>query len=98
MVTRGFSSETFCYEAIAAREYDKRAFQVYTLFDFDRSGEDARKSLTEKLIRFADEAGVNVNVDALLLDEEDVDWLREARRPQANTQADRNWPATSLVS
>ena len=93
MVTRGFTSETFAYEAIAAREYDKRAFQVYTLFDFDRSGRDAQKSLTEKLIRFADEAGVNVNVDALLLDEEDVDWLKlPTRAPKRNTQADRNWP------
>jgi hypothetical protein len=49
MVTRGFSSETFCYEAIAARDGDDRPYYVYYLGDFDRAGVDAARSLEEKL-------------------------------------------------
>src|SRR6478672_1772313 len=49
MVTRGFASETFCYEAIAARNGDHRPYHVYYLGDFDRSGQDAARSLREKL-------------------------------------------------
>ncbi len=48
MVTRGFSSETFCYEAIAARGADDRTYYVYYLGDFDRAGHDAARSLEEK--------------------------------------------------
>src|SRR5262249_1387996 len=57
MVTRGFSSETFAYEAIAAREGDGRPYYVYYLGDFDRAGRDGANSLKEKLQRFADEEG-----------------------------------------
>ena len=60
MVARGFASETFCYEAIAARQGDDRPYHVYYLGDFDRAGQDAARSLEEKLIRFGDEDGIEV--------------------------------------
>jgi hypothetical protein len=60
MVTRGFSSETFAYEAVAAREGDRRTYHVYYLGDFDRAGQDAANSLREKLERFADEEGIDL--------------------------------------
>jgi hypothetical protein len=44
MVTRGFSSETFCFEAVEAYDIDKIT-HVYYLGDFDRAGQDAAKSL-----------------------------------------------------
>ena len=47
MVARGFASETFCYEAIAARQGDDRPYHVYYLGDFDRAGQDAARSLGE---------------------------------------------------
>src|SRR5262249_41942205 len=55
MVTRGFSSETFAYEAMAARGEDDRPYHVYYLGDFDRAGRDGANSLQEKLERFAGE-------------------------------------------
>src|SRR5262249_9055851 len=55
MVTRGFSSETFAYEAVAARRDDERDYYVYYFGDFDRSGRDGANSLKEKLERFADD-------------------------------------------
>jgi hypothetical protein len=58
MVSRGFASETFCWSAIEARDGDERDYYVYYLGDFDRSGQDAAKSLEEKLTRFADDEGI----------------------------------------
>jgi hypothetical protein len=49
MVARGYSSETFCFEAIESRESDDRPYVVYYLGDFDRSGRDAPTTLKEKL-------------------------------------------------
>lgn len=43
MVTRGFSSETFCYEAIAAQAGNDRPYHVYYLGDFDRRAGTAQE-------------------------------------------------------
>jgi hypothetical protein len=59
MVTRGYTSETFAFEAVAARGADPRPFHVYAFVDFDRSGRDGARSLEEKLKRLcAGAAGV----------------------------------------
>jgi hypothetical protein len=47
MVARGYSSETFCFEAIESREDDDRQYIVYYLGDFDRFGRDAAVTLKE---------------------------------------------------
>jgi hypothetical protein len=72
MVARGYSSETFAFEAIAAREDDRRDYDVWYLGDFDRSGCEAAHSLQEKLERFADEKGVEVNFRILAMQAEDI--------------------------
>jgi hypothetical protein len=72
MVARGYSSETFAFEAVAAREDDERLYDVWYLGDFDRSGCEAAKSLQEKLERFADEQGVDVNFRVLVIEAEDI--------------------------
>jgi len=72
MVARGFSSETFCFEAIEARVGDPRAYDVWYLGDFDRSGRDAAKSLEEKLLRFGAERSVDVDFRQLAIEEVDV--------------------------
>ena len=72
MVSRGFSSETFCFEAIAAREDDPREYVVWYLGDFDRAGCDAARSLKEKLERFAGEKRVEVEFRQLAIEEADV--------------------------
>jgi len=72
MVARGFSSETFCFEAVEARVGDDRPYIVYYLGDFDRAGQQAANALKEKLERFAAERGVDVEFVHLAISEDDV--------------------------
>jgi hypothetical protein len=93
MVTRGFSSETFCYEAIAARGGDDRPYHVYYLGDFDRAGQDGAHSLKEKLCRFGDEEGVEVVFEQIAVTEEQIiRWDLPTREPKRKSPADKNWP------
>jgi hypothetical protein len=93
MVARGFSSETFCYEAIAARDGDDRPYHVYYLGDFDRSGVDAARSLEEKLTRFASEDGITVTFEAIAVTEQQIRDLHLPTRPHKRiSRADRKWP------
>lgn len=93
MVTRGFSSETFCYEAVAARRDDDRPYYVYYLGDFDRAGMDAAKSLEEKLRRFADEEGIEIIFDSIAVTEEQIRrWNLPNREPKRISAADKKWP------
>jgi hypothetical protein len=93
MVTRGFSSETFCYEAIAAREGDDRCYYVYTLFDYDRPGKDSARSLQEKLKRFADEAGITLVFNHIAVTREQIrKWELPTRSPKRRSAADKKWP------
>jgi hypothetical protein len=93
MVTRGFSSETFAYEAIAARENDYRSYHVYYLGDFDRAGHDGARSLQEKLERFADEVSVEVNFEILAVTQWQIrNWNLPTREPKRKSAADRKWP------
>jgi hypothetical protein len=93
MITRGFSSETFAYEAIAARRDDDRPYHVYYLGDFDRAGQDAARSLQEKLERFADEECVEVNFETLALEEHQIRCEKlPTREPKRVSPADKKWP------
>lgn len=93
MVARGFSSETFCYEAIAARDGDDRPYLVYYLGDFDRSGQDAARSLQEKLARFGQDDGVPVIFRQIAVTPQQVEeWDLPIREPKRETAADKKWP------
>jgi hypothetical protein len=93
MVTRGFSSETFCFEAVEAREGDSRPYHVYYLGDFDRSGRDAARSLEEKLKRFANGKDVTIVFEQIAVTEQQIrDLDLPTREPKRGTAADRNWP------
>jgi hypothetical protein len=72
MVARGFSSETFCFEAVEARVGDPRPYIIYYLGDCDRSGRDAAAALKEKLERFAAERDVKVVFVHLAIAEDDI--------------------------
>jgi hypothetical protein len=71
-VARGFSSETFCFEAVKARVGDNRPYVIYYLGDFDRAGQDAAAELREKLERFAGERSVAVAFTHLAIEESDI--------------------------
>src|SRR6266536_2356488 len=96
MVARGFSSETFCFEAIAARDGNDLPYHVYYLGDFDRAGRDAANSLEEKLNRFAEEDGIEVVFEVLGITEYQAtrrpELIAAHRRPKRGSAADRNWP------
>jgi hypothetical protein len=93
MVTRGFSSETFAYEAVAARKGDDRTYHVYYFGDFDRAGQDAAKSLHEKLKRFANEEGIKVVFLQVAVTERlIVDLDLPTREPKRKSAADKKWP------
>lgn len=92
MVTRGFSSETFAFEAVAARGDDPRWFQVYYLGDFDRAGHDAAESLREKLDRFSKGKDFVVWLEEIAVTiEQVVDWRLPTRAPKRKSAADRKW-------
>ena len=93
MTTGGYSSETFAFEAVDDLRGTGKTLVVYSLYDFDRSGKDAERSLQEKVERFGRELGVPVQFNALGLNIEQVKSLRLPTRPhKRNTPADRAWP------
>lgn len=92
MVTRGFPSETFCFEAVAAREHDPRLYVVYYLGDFDRAGRDAASTLQCNLARFAIENGVRFAFCQIAVSLKQIQHMRlPTRVPKRNSPADRNW-------
>jgi hypothetical protein len=78
MVTRGFCSETFAFEAIEQRGDDKRPYYIYYLGDFDRSGRDAARSLKKKLEQFGAEKGIEVHFVELAVT---LEQIRELNLP-----------------
>jgi hypothetical protein len=95
MVTRGFSSETFAFEAIDHRGDDDRNFYVYYLGDFDRAGRDAARSLEEKLKRFAAGKRVKIFFRTVAVTKSQIaQWDLPTRQPKRNSPNDRSWPYT----
>ncbi len=93
MVSRGYTSETFAFNAIEDHVGSDRPLVVYALYDFDRSGADAARSLDEKLTRFAGERGVEVHFNLLGLTEYQVrEWRLPTRPHKRGTTADQRWP------
>jgi hypothetical protein len=93
MVTRGFSSETFCFEAIEARGDDPRDFYIYYLGDFDRAGRDAANALVEKLARFSEDKPFEVYFSQIAVTEDQItDWRLPTRKPKRDSAADKKWP------
>jgi hypothetical protein len=90
---RGFSSETFCFNAIDARGDDPRDFFVYYLGDFDRAAGDAARSLEKKLNRFATGKPFSVWFEQIAVTEEQIlEWRLPTREPKRKSAADRKWP------
>jgi hypothetical protein len=93
MVTRGFSSKTFVYSAIEAREDDPRDFYVYYLGDFDRAGQDAAKALQEKLERFSEDKPFSVYFEQIAVTEHQIrSWELPTREPKRKSANDKKWP------
>lgn len=93
MPTGGYTSETFAHEAVEAQRGSDKVLMIYALYDFDRSGQDASRSLQEKVERFGREYDVPVFFEQLGLTEQQVVDLNLPTRPaKRNTAADQRWP------
>ncbi len=93
MVSRGYTSETFAFNSIETYVGSGRPLMIYALYDFDRSGADAARSLNEKLTRFGNERGVEVHFNLLgLTFDQVVDWNLPTRPHKRTTTADQRWP------
>lgn len=95
MVCRGFTSETFAFEAVHAwaEMKGKEEVHVYHLGDFDRSGRDAAADLEKKLDGFAAKKGIKVFFESLALTPHQIStWGLPTRPPKRETPADRRWP------
>ncbi len=93
MVCRGFTSETFAYEAAENIATIGKETFIFHLGDFDRSGQDAADDLGRKLQGFASRKGVPVHFEKLAITPSDIELHRlPTRAPKRNTAADRRWP------
>lgn len=95
MVTSGYTSETFAYQAVDRLRGTGRRLVIHSLYDFDRSGKDAEASLREKVERFGAEFDVSVEFHPLALTAGQIGAMNlPTRPPKAGTAADRRWPHT----
>jgi hypothetical protein len=93
MVCRGFTSETFAYEAVETFARSGQETHVFHLGDFDRSGQDAADDLERKLMGFAATKGAKVSFAKLMLRLDDIERMGLVTRPpKRETPADRRWP------
>lgn len=93
MPSGGYTSETFAYSAVALLRGTGRGLVVYSLYDFDRSGQDATSSLREKVERFGAEMDVPVSFNVLGLTYDQVIAMNlPTRRPKRTSVADQRWP------
>ncbi|SLN72053.1 hypothetical protein ROJ8625_03783 [Roseivivax jejudonensis] len=93
MPTGGFSSETFAFEAVNDMIGIGQTLVVYSLYDFDRSGRDAARSLRDKLHRFGTEFDVPVVFHELgLTYQQVIDHELPTRPAKRKSRADQRWP------
>ncbi len=93
MPTMGYTSETFAHDAVSRLQNAERRLIIYALYDFDRSGKDAERSLEEKVRRFGEQFDVPVEFYSLGLSALQVEkWNLPTRPPKRKTTADKNWP------
>jgi hypothetical protein len=91
--TRGFASETIVHNAIndAKNEGKSRLF-IKTLYDFDRSGQDAQAAIVRRMNEIGQSMGVEVIHERLALTLEQIMELSLPTRPaKKKSSADKNW-------
>ena len=88
MVAKGFSSETYLYEAAEAiADKDKPAY-IYAFFDHDPSGKHSAKHIERKLREFA--PGAEIHFELVAVTEEQIEqWELPTPRDQAGGQPAR---------
>jgi hypothetical protein len=91
--TRGFASETIVHSAIqtAKNEGRSRLF-IKTLYDFDRSGQDAEAAIVRRMNEIGASLGVEVIHEILALTRHQIFTMDLPTRPaKKKSAADKNW-------
>jgi hypothetical protein len=92
MVTRGFASETFAFEAVQQYSSYEVPTHVYYFGDFDRAGVDAANDIRRKLERFAADSGVEVVFHIAAVRPDQIETFNlPTRAPKRKSGADKNW-------
>jgi hypothetical protein len=82
MVAKGFSSETYLYEAAQAIAYKNKPAYIYAFFDHDPSGKHSAKHIERKLREFA--PGAEIHFELVAVTKEQIEqWglpTRETKR------------------
>ncbi len=89
MVSRGQSSDTFCYGAAqAAREASEHGIRthVFALYDSDRSGRNAAEKIREKLHAYSD--GTPIEYELLAVTDEQIEAWNLPTRPAKENAAE----------
>ena len=91
--TRGFASETIVHSAIqSALDEGKTELYIKTLYDFDRSGQDAEKAIMQRMGEIGKELGLLVFHEKLALTHEQIIAMNLPSRPaKTKSAADANW-------
>ena len=91
--TRGFASETIVHNAVkdAKAEGRSRLF-VKTLYDLDRSGQDAEAAIVRRMNEIGQTMGIEVIHERLALTLDQITQLNLPTRPaKKKSPADKNW-------
>ena len=93
MVTRGYPSETFVFEAAEAIKARGKPTWVYAFYDYDPSGQDIAASTARKLRAF----GADIRFELVAVKREQIQTLGLPTRPtkRADTRA-RGWSGGSV--
>lgn len=91
--TRGFASETIVHSAIqSALDEGKTELYIKTLYDFDRSGQDAEKAIVRRMGEIGHELGLQVFHEKLALTHEQTIAMNLPSRPaKTKSAADAKW-------
>jgi hypothetical protein len=92
MVARGFSSETYLYEAAQAIIGEGKPAYIYAFFDHDPSGGHSAKHIERKLRKFAPDAELHFELVAVTA-QQITDW----KLPTRETKRGKNRHAKNFV-
>lgn len=97
--TRGFASETIVHSAVrSALDEGKTELYIKTLYDFDRSGQDAEKAIVKRMGEIGADLGLRVFHQKLALTHEQITSMDLPSRPaKTKSAADAKWKYNRAV-
>jgi hypothetical protein len=95
MVTRGYPSLSFVYEAASAMESEDKPVHLYYFGDYDPSGFDIERTVQEGILEFA--PGIDLTFERVAVTPEQVEeWSLPTRPTKRTDTRARNWEGRSV--